>query len=292
MAQEKLTTNNHVLGIIHILLAAFCFALMTFFVRLAGDVPTMQKVFFRNLVAAIIAFIMLARTEEKFVIKRTSWGRLFLRSIFGTLGMIANFWAIDHIGIADANMLNKLSPFFAILMSIPILKEKPNKVETFSVLLAFIGAIFVVKPSAGVASLPALVGAFGGFCAGTAYTYVRKLGVMGERGPVIVMFFSTFSTLVTLPYLIADYHPMTRVQLLCLLMAGVSAAGGQLNITYAYQHAPAREISVFDYTQVVFAALLGIIFFSEFPDMLSIVGYIIIIGTAVGRWHYARKNYD
>lgn len=291
VVKKEKSTNNHILGIIHILLAAFFFALMTFFVRLSGDVPTMQKVFFRNLVAAVIAMNMLLRSEEKFKIQRKNLGTLILRSIFGTLGMILNFWAIDHIGIADANMLNKLSPFFAILMSIFIIGEKPNKVEWLSVVLAFIGAAFVVKPTMGIASLPAVAGALGGFAAGTAYTYVRKLGIMGERGPVIVMFFSTFSCLSAVPYLLFDYHPMTLTQLGFLLLAGVSAAGGQLNITAAYTYAPAKEISVFDYTQVVFAAIMGVILFAEVPDVYSIIGYIVIIGTAVAKWAYNKRAY-
>jgi drug/metabolite transporter (DMT)-like permease len=91
----------------------------------------------------------LLRSEEKFRIKKGSGTDIFFRCLFGTSGMICNFYAIDRLDIADANMLNKLSPFFAILISIFILKEKPNKVEWLSVLMAFIGAAFVAKPGAG-----------------------------------------------------------------------------------------------------------------------------------------------
>lgn len=97
----------------------------------------------------------------------------------------------------------------------------------------------------------ALIGVCGGFGAGVAYTFVRKLGQSGERGPVIVMFFSVFSCIVTLPFMIIEYEPMSAIQLIFLLLAGASAAGGQLSITKAYTKAPAKEISVFDYTQVI-----------------------------------------
>ena len=197
---------------------------------------------------------------------------------------------MDHLRIADANILNKLSPFFAILMSIFILKEKPNRIEWLSVLLAFIGAAFVAKPSAGIASFPALIAILGGFTAGTAYTYVRKLGLEGERGPVVVMFFSAFSTLVLLPNLLLHYHPMTMKQLIFLIFAGMSAAGGQLSITTAYQNAPARDISVFDYSQVVYAAIFGLILFGEIPDVWSIAGYVIIIGTAFAKWYLLTRR--
>lgn len=273
-------------GILYILLAAFFFSMMTFFVKLSGDVPAVQKVFFRNIVAFVVAFVMLARSSEKFHVLKTSWGPLFLRCAFGTAGIVANFWAIDRLALADSNILNKMSPFFAIVMSLFILKERPNKVEWGSVFIALAGACFVIKPTAGLASIPALVGLFSGFAAGTAYTYVRKLSNNGERNALIVFAFSAFTLLVTAPYLLFAYHPMTTFQLACLLMAGVGGAGGQFSITAAYAHAPAKEISVFDYAQVLFAALWGLLAWGELPDAWSILGYVIIIGVAVFRWWY------
>ena len=206
--------------------------------------------------------------------------------------MICNFYAVDHMNISDANMLNKLAPFFAIIMSALILNEKANRFEWSMVVLAFIGAIFVAKPSFNIASFPALIAAIGGLGAGTAYTFVRKLGKEGERGAVIVMFFSTFSCLVTLPFVLFDFHPMTIAQLIYLLLAGCSAAIGQLSVTAAYTKAPAKEISVFDYSQVIFAAILGLLFLNQIPDGYSIVGYIIIISAAFLKWRHNLKEKD
>lgn len=277
-------------GILFIILAGFFFASMSFFVRLSGDLPTMEKAFFRNAVAVLVAAFMLARTKEGFHVQKGSWPDLLMRSFCGTVGLICNFYAVDHMNIADANILNKLSPFFAILMSYFILKEKANKVEWACVVVAFIGAVFVVKPAFNMQFVNAMIGVIGGLGAGIAYTFVRKLGKKGERGPIIVMVFSTFSCLCTLPFLTVEFQPMNAVQLFCLLMAGVSAAGGQIFITKAYTKAPAKEISVFDYTQVLFAALLGFVFFGQIPDWMSLVGYLIIIGSAIFKWNYLRKE--
>ena len=281
---------NRTKGILFILSAAFFFSLMTVFVRLSGDVPTMQKAFFRNIVAAFLAAFILMRSGEKFYIPRTSLMDMFLRCSIGTMGILCNFWAVDHMRIADANILNKLSPFFAILMSIFILKERPNRVEWLSVLLAFIGAAFVAKPGAGIASFPALVAILGGFTAGTAYTYVRKLGLSGVKGPVIVFSFSVFSTFILLPNILLNYHPMSVRQFVFLVLAGCSAAIAQLSVTAAYQNAPARDISVFDYSQVVYAAMFGFLLWGEIPDAWSFLGYAIIIGTAFGKWYWMTKR--
>lgn len=282
--------DNYVKGILFILGAAFCFAAMAVFVKLSGDLPVMQKSFFRNLVSAGAAALALGRSGEGFRIRRKCLLDLVLRSAFGTLGILGNYWAIDHMNIADANMLNKLSPFFAIIMSVVILKEVPSAFEWGTVAVAFIGAVFVIRPTAGAASLPALAALLGAFGAGTAYTYIRKLSKEGERGPVIVLFFSLFSCLSVLPFVIAGYEPMTLRQVLLLLGAGLFAAGGQFTVTAAYRYAPAREISIFDYSQILWAALFSFFIFGTLPDAWSFVGYAIIIGTAVVRWSRSRRS--
>ena len=285
--------SNKSKGILCILFAAFGFSLMSFFVRISGDIPTMEKAFFRNAVAIIASLILLIRSGEKIRIKKGCMGDIFLRCVFGTSGLIANFYAIDKLNIADANMLNKLSPFFAILISIPILKEKPKKIDILAVIVAFLGAMLIVRPTGSNMQLvPALIGLYGGFGAGAAYVFVRKLGKKGERTPIIVLCFSIFSTAVSIPFIAVNYVPLKPMQLICLVMAGLSATIGQFGITSAYKYAPAKEISVFDYTQVIFAAILGMLFLGELPQAMSFIVYVIMIGVAVLRWRYNLKNED
>ena len=281
-------------GILLIVLSAFCFALMSMFVRLAGDVPSVQKSFFRNIVAAVFAAVILLRAHTRPRLTRDAWVYLLLRAFFGTLGILCHFYAVDRLVLADASILNKMSPFFAILCSYFVLKEKITPARMAIVLGAFIGSLFVIKPSfQNTSLLPALVGLLGGLGAGVAYTMVRKLGQLGVKGPFIVFFFSAFSCLVTLPYLIFNYHPMSASQLIFLLLAGLSATGGQFTITAAYIYAPAREISVYDYSQIIFSSMLGFFVFGQTPDVWSIVGYVLIVSMAVVMFLYnTRKSKD
>lgn len=279
--------NQKYKGIIYIILAAFCFALMSTFVKLSGDLPSVQKSFFRNLVALVFAFIILKKKKIGFSHHKENLGLLIIRSTCGTIGILCNFYAVDHLLLSDASMLNKMSPFFAIIFSYLFLKEKVNLVQICSVVGAFIGCLFIIKPSFGsLDSLPALIGLMGGVGAGAAYTAVRRLGQRGEKGPFIVFFFSAFSCLVTLPYLIFNYEPMSLMQTGALLMAGMAAAGGQFAITAAYCHAPAKEISVYDYSQVIFSAVLGFFLFGQIPDSYSVLGYVLICGMAVFMFLY------
>lgn len=277
-------------GILLILCAGLSFSLMTFFVRLSGDLPTMQKTFFRNLLPAVFAAISILKNGEKLHLKKENFLPLFCRCTFGIAGVICNFYAIDKLNLSDANMLNKLSPFFAIIFSYFILKEKANKFEWGAVIVAFIGSLFIIKPSFQMEFIYALIGLLGGLGAGIAYTCVRKLGKQGVKGSVIVFYFSAFSCIVTMPYLIFHYTPMTLWQLVFLMLAGLGATGGQFCITAAYTKAPAKDISVFDYFQILFAALLGFFFLEQIPDFLSIIGYFIIISSAIFKWWYIKKQ--
>ncbi len=274
-------------AIAYIITSAFCFALMNCFVRLSGDIPTVQKSFFRNFIAALAALILILRKGAGFDYKMKDMPLFIIRSVMGTLGILCNFYAVDHLNVSDASMLNKLSPFFAIIFSFIFLREKPKLVQSIGVVTAFIGSLFIIKPSMDISEfMPALVGLIGGMGAGAAYTAVRALGSRGVKGPLIVFFFSAFSCVITLPFIAFGYAPMTGIQLLFLILAGAAAAGGQFTITAAYSNAPAKEISVFDYFQVVFAAALGFFLFSQIPDIYSIIGYIIICGTAVAAFLY------
>lgn len=278
-------------GIICIIMSAFCFALMSFFVRMAGDLPPIQKSFFRNFVAAIFAGIILMKNVVPFHCKKENLGYMLGRSICGTIGILCNFYAVDHLVLADASMLNKMSPFFAVIFSYFLLKEKITVPQGLFVIGAFVGSLFVIKPTfSNMDLLPSLIGLCGGIGAGAAYTMVRKLGERGEKGPFIVFFFSTFSCVVTLPWLLFDYHPMSLAQIGILLFAGLSAAGGQFSITAAYCYAPAREISVYDYSQIIFSAGLGFFFFEQIPDLLSWIGYAVICLMAVAMFLYNNRR--
>ena len=278
-------------GVLCILSSAFCFALMNMFVRLSGDIPSIEKSFFRNFVAAIAALIIVLRNRNSIAIGKEALPMLILRSVTGTGGILCNFYAVDHLILSDATMLNKMSPFFTLIFSMIFLKEKLPFKTLMIVLGAFIGSLFVIKPTFQNADLvSSLIGFLGGLGAGAAYTCVRALGKKGISGPVVVLFFSAFSCLVTLPYLIFDYHPMTMQQFVILLLAGLAAAGGQFSITAAYKAAPAKDISVYDYSQVIFTAIIGWVIFSQIPDALSFTGYAIIILMAVLMFVEGRKE--
>ena len=280
-------------GIICILLSALCFSGMSSFINLSGDVPTPQKVFFRNLVALFFATAALLRRHEKFLPAKGTFPFHLLRASAGLLGVFGNFYATTHMAhTADAAMLNKMSPFFTLVFSAIFLREKVKPKQAIAVVGAFLGAMLVIKPTFGNTELlPSLAGFAGGLAAGAAYTCVRHMAGKGENGRFTVFFFSAFSVVLTAPFLLFDYHPMTGRQLLYLLLVGLCAAGGQFSITAAYSFAPSREISVYDYANIVFTAIEGYLFLGhQIPDWVSVVGYSVIISMAIWMFIYNNKE--
>ncbi|MBS5793357.1 MAG: DMT family transporter [Lachnospirales bacterium] len=289
-------------GIFFIILSALGFALMSLFVKLSGDLPSMQKSFFRNLVSLFFAFYIIKKSKIGFKFKKENLVPLILRATLGTLGIVFNYYSIEKLILSDATMLNKLAPFFVIIFSFFILKEKIKLWQILSILIAFLGSLFIINPNliigllnnnipkTNLNSLPALIGVLGAMCAGMAYTMVRFLSLRGEKGPFIVFFFSCFSCLTILPFVLFNFSPMSIKQLIYLLFAGIFASLGQFAVTAAYANAPAKEISIFDYSQIIFSGILGYIVFNQKPDTYSLIGYFIICSVAIFMFFMNNKN--
>lgn len=275
-------------GIIFIILSAFGFAMMSAFIKLSGDLPSLQKTFFRNLVSCIISFALILKYKESLFGSKENRKVLILRSIFGTLGIILNFYAIDRLVLSDANMLNKLSPFFVIIFSAIFLKERIKSNQAIAVAIAFTGALFIIKPTLNFEIIPYIAGILGAIFAAAAYTCLRVLGAK-EKFYTVVFFFSLFSTVSIFPLAVMVYKPMSLIQFTYLILGGAFASIGQFGVTLAYKYAPAKEISIFDYSNIIFSAIISIIIFSTIPDKYSFIGYIIIFSASYYMFLYNKK---
>ncbi len=280
-------------GAICIVASAFGFALMALFVgmcdRYGASVSSFQKSFFRNLPAVFIAAAICRKPQSMppLALTRRQWTMLVLRSAVGAAGIFCNFYALSHIAIGEGMTLNKMAPIWTVIMSWLFLKEKIDFRRGLFLLLAFVGAVLIIKPGfQGGGSFAYAMAALGGLCAGTAYVFVHALGRENVPSAFIVFFFSLFSCLAAVPFMIADWTPMTPVQLMIMAGAGIGGAIGQFGVTMAYRYAEPRDIAVYDYSNVIFAAILGFFFLSQQIDFISIAG-MAIIGFAA---HGSRRN--
>lgn len=260
------------------LLSTLSFSMMGMFVKLAGDIPSTQKLIFRCITIMVVSLILMRR-QDVHLRQIKHHKLLMLRSFFGTVGIICNYYAIDNMILSDSNIIFRLTTIILLLTSWIFLKEKVSMKQLFAIVVAFIGVVFVVKPEFSVAFIPYLVAINGALFAAFAYTTLRVLG-QKEHYLAIVFYFAAFSFVFIAPYVFFNYQPMTLIQTVLVILAGLSAAGGQFGVTVAYKYAPASEVSIYNYFGVVFSAIISVIVFFDFPDVYSMIGYVIIFGAA------------
>lgn len=282
--------TNRTKGTLLMLIATLSFALMATTVKWTGNLPLMQKVFFRNAVALMVTLIISVKKGEP--IKGHNRPFLLLRSILGFLGLLLYFFGLSNLYLADASILNNTSPFFVIVFSLFFLKEPIKKVQIPALILAFLGAGLVIKPQFNYSVIPSLLGLSSGMFAGGAYVVVRYLRKT-DTPQTIIFYFSAVSVIISFPFLfMGHFIPPTPLQWVGLLAIGLFAAFGQFALTYAYGFAPAGELTIYKYAEILFTLMLGVILWSEVPDIFSMLGGVLIVGAGYLNYHYSQKEQD
>jgi len=279
---------------VYMIISALSFAMMSAAVKQADSIPFIQKVFFRNIVMVMMVLpplLLKARTEGSgvFIGNRKNRGWMLLRSIFGLFGVILYFFSVEQLTLADSAMLNKLSAFFVIILSALFLGEKIRAYQIPALIAAFAGALLIIKPGFNMALVPAVAGITASVLAASAYTVIASLRGK-EDSLTIIFWFSAISTLASLVPVILFWEIPKAGELAALILTGVFAAGGQYFLTLAYTRGPAGEVSIYNYTHVVFSVVIGFILWREIPDWFSAAGAVLIIGAALGLYLRGRRS--
>lgn len=272
------------------LLSALSFSIMQVFVKWSSaEVGTFEQTFFRNLVSLIIAAGMVRRERLDVVqeMKRGRWA-LWGRSFFGFLGVLLFFYAAGHARQADVAMLNRASPVFVTLFAGVFLKEKITLTKIASTVLCLTGAYIAMQPSFESNPFPLLAALGAAVTAGIAYTMLAYCKAF-VAAPVIILHFSLFSTVCSAVLMLPVFVTPSLPACFMLLMIGVFAAGGQFLLTYAYRYAPASEVSIYQYSGVVFTAVLSYFAFGEALTGRSVLGGLVILSAIFWVFIYHKR---
>ncbi|AFS79645.1 drug/metabolite transporter, EamA family [Gottschalkia acidurici 9a] len=274
-------------GILLMLLSALCFAIMASFVKSLENYPVTEKVFFRNFLSLLVSIFIIVKNKHSF--KGNNKKFLLMRSITGMLGIAFYFYAISHLPLADAVIMNNMSPFFVAILSFIILKENITKSQIGALFLAIIGVTLITRPTLNVTVVPAVIGLLSAFFAGCSYVSVRYLRNT-DSPDVIVFYFALITSLCMLPFALAgDWLFPMGVDLLKAIAIGIFATAAQYSLTYAYRFAEASEISIYNYTSIIFSSIIGIAIFSEKLEIYTILGGLLIIGGGFINYYSKRK---
>ena len=264
-------------GALYMILSALCFASMQVVVRLSREIPTMEQIFMRNSFVLIVSAIIILRKKGSLFGPAKYQPYLFGRSFFGFLGLITLFYASSHAAQGDVTILNKTSPIWVTILAVIFMKEKLPKIQIPALALSMVGAFIVFRPSFESNPFP-LVVAFFSFFKGKV------------DGLTVMMHFSTFSAVASFPFMLKDFVVPSFKQAVLLLLIGVFGSLGQAFITYAYRFAPASEISIYNYSGIIFSMILGFFILGEPVKFTSVIGGALVAAASVMVYVYNNRS--
>ncbi|KZZ39908.1 hypothetical protein A3758_25070, partial [Oleiphilus sp. HI0118] len=271
------------IGLRYMLLSAFGFAAMAVCVKLvySHGIPVLEIVVARSLVSLVLSYLDIRR--KRLPMFGTHKGLLFARGAVGAIALMAVYYALTVLPLAEATMLQYLHPMFVAVLALLFLGERFQLGVVACVVLSFIGLVLVVEPASLGSILQtgshaeltehvtrlnlfgvsiAILGAFG---SAIAYVLVRKLSAL-EDSSVIILYFPMIALPMSLVLLGSDFvWPESLSTWVLLLLVGVFTQLGQVGLTKAMQTETAARATAFSYVQVVFAVIFGLLFFDEVP---------------------------
>ncbi len=268
------------------LFASFCFAIMGAMAKeLSTQMDSLEVVFFRNIVGVILILL----TFFKMPIKQVG-GKpflLFFRGLMGFIALVAFFYNIAHISLADAMTFSRTSPMFTALLAFWFLKEKLRIKEIVALIVGFIGIVFIMKPNGLQIELTDLLGLLSGIGAALAYTSVKELKkfydtriivlsfmLTGTIGPLLLIAFNDFLHVEFLKasFIIPDFKMWVYI-----VGLGASATVAQIYMTKAYGATKAGIVGSVSYANILFSLVIGVMLGDALPDFWGAFGIILVI---------------
>lgn len=260
------------------IMSAFAFAVMGVCVQISEQtLPNPMVVFFRNILGLVFLSPIILRGGTT-ALKTTHFKEHAVRGIAGLAAMYCFFYAIGHMPLADAVLLNYTLPLFIPIVELVWLGEPMQARLALPLGVGFVGVMVVLRPGSGLVSGAALVGLLAGLLAAVAQTGVRKL-TLTEPIVRIVVYFALMGSILSalaLPFVWVTPLPET---LPIIVLLGLSATVGQILLTKAYSYAPASQIGGFIYSGVLFAALMDWLRLGLTPTVYFFIGGILIVAS-------------
>jgi len=260
-----------------------CVAVVTALVKWCGakGVPLMEMVFFRNAFAFAPIALYIARTTGFGVLRTQRPVAHVTRSVVGLLGMTCGFSAVQHLPLTDAAAFQFTAPLMMAALAAPILAERVDAHRWAAVIVGFIGVLIIIRPIPGhmnvVGAAFGLAGALG---TALAMVTIRELG-RTEPGGAIVFYFTLAGTLAGLASLPFGWMLPDPATLAFLVLIGLVGGVAQILLTEALRIAPIGVVAPFDYTQLVWAALIGFLVWGEHPHLATLCGALLVAASGI-----------
>lgn len=278
-------------GVVYMLLAGLLFSIVNALVKFLHYIPVSQIVFFRSLITLIVAFIYLwlkKMKDPQFKILGNNKKMLLARGLFGVTALYLLFLSIKHLPLATATTLQYTSPLFTILIASGWHKEKASPVIWLLLLMAFTGIMLLKGFDNRVSTFYLIIGLISAFISGLAHNVIKGLG---KEDPVtIVMYFPLVGIPVMIVPAIIEWQAPGLTGWLLLLSIGILTFVAQYYMTLALLSDKAWVIVPFKFAGVIYAIIIGIVFFKEYLPFFSLLGIALIVLSLI-LINYYRNNF-
>lgn len=283
-ASEKISLGavpSSVMGIGYMCLAALCLALGDAVAKWLGDsYSPIQIIFFRTLVALPLIMVIAHYNGGLRTLGTRRPVVHLLRGLIAAGTMFCFVMGLTLLPLAETTSIAFAAPLFVTLLSAPMLSERVERLPLIASLVGFAGVLVVVRPGAAGFHPGALIVVGAAICYALLMITARRYG--GKERLWAMVFYVTLVPLIISALLLPLFWRSPQsVHWVGFLASGVLGVGAMTFITLAFRHAPASLAAPFDYTAIIWAVLLGWLFWGEMPDLWVYVGTAIIIGSGL-----------
>jgi drug/metabolite transporter (DMT)-like permease len=260
--------------------AFFMFTVMNVFAKLLSAAHSVIEIgFYRNLIACMPFLILVfVFGKRDILIIRSKPTLVGLRAVLGAVSLVTTFAAFSLMPMAETTVLLFTSSLFLPVLGVFFLGERVGPYRWGAVLVGFAGVVIMSGPAGNVGAFGVSVAIAAALMHATLQLILRYLGLY-ERPETVTFYFLVIGTLVTaLPLPFVASTP-TVAELPLLFGVGISGALAQLLLSYAFRHASAAIVSVFNYSGIVWATLFGWLVWSDFPIPTVLIGAAIVIAS-------------
>lgn len=282
-------SENIPVAILYILVAVFLFGIVNALAKLlAVRIEVFEILFFRNLFGLIPAVAIALRQGLKEVLKTERPGGHLWRAFLGQAHLFCLFTAFAMMPLADAISISFSSPLILVALSVPLLGERVGIQRWVAVVVGLCGMLLIVRPTGDAVNLGALFAAASAVLYALSVITIRQLSKT-ESSAAIAFYYAVFATIGMAVLLPLFWTTPTLWELFLLLLTGLAGGLGQYFTARAYGHSPAAALAPFNYTQLIWAVLFGLVLFGEFPKLMTFAGAAVITGSGLYVWQRERR---
>lgn len=287
-AAELRAARRH--AIIYVLSASATFTLGSALVKaLTADFPVLEIVMFRSIVGFLAMLPMIIRGGGLTVLRTRRPMSQAMRTVCGFIGTVTSVYGFAVLPLVTVTALGFAMPLFLTILSVPLLGERVGPRRATAVLVGLGGVLVMLRPwHVDASSLP--LGAVAIVLAGVvtwsvSMINIRQMGAAGERNVTIVAWYSLGTAAMAGVGCFGNWVMPGGWELVALIAAGLMSGFAQLLMTEGYRAAETTLVAPFEYGAIIYASVLGIAFWGEWPDIWSLVGIAVLIASGLYIWH-------